>query len=117
MFIETMKCRLLFALLLSAASAQSAETLNRQKLAHAIYLAEGGARAKVPYGILSVKVRDAAEARQVCLRTIDRAWSDYSSLRSPASGFIPFLADRYCPPADAPGNRNWKRNVSYFYSK
>lgn len=81
------------------------------QLADAIYRAEGGARARVPYGILSVPVRDAAEARRVCLNTIrnnHRRW-----IAAGARGeFIDFLADRYCPPsADPAGNRNWKRNV------
>lgn len=93
-----------------------ASALDRDRLADAIYLAEGGPRAKVPYGILSVPVHTAAEARQACLRTIDHAWADYSALRNPKSEFIPFLGDRYCPPADAAGNRHWKHNVKYFYA-
>lgn len=93
------------------------QTLDRARLADAIYLAEGGPRASVPYGILTVKVRDEKEARAVCLRTIDHAWRDYSQLSAEnrPQHFIPFLANRYCPAADAPGNRHWKHNVTYFY--
>jgi len=86
--------------------------LDTGKLADAIYRAEGGARAKVPYGIMSVKVRNAAEARAVCIRTIEHAWCDYAAAAD-TRPFIHFLADRYCPPSVDPiGNRNWKHNVA-----
>lgn len=110
-----MKRSILLGLILFTAAPLCGATLNRGRLADAIYLAEGGPRAKVPYGVLTVKVRNAAEARQVCLHVIDVAWQDYSALRVPPCSFINFLADRYCPPADSIGNRNWKHNVSYFY--
>jgi len=55
-----MKRTVLFCLLSLSAHAQ---VLNAGKIADAIYRAEGGAQARVPYGILAVSVRNAAEAR------------------------------------------------------
>jgi hypothetical protein len=110
-----MKRALLLSLLVASNCPHlRSETLDAQRLADAIYLAEGGPRAKVPYGILSVNVRDAAEARAVCLRTIAHAWRDWSATRDPRP-FFNFLADRYCPPSDSAGNRHWKHNVNYLY--
>lgn len=106
----------LLLILLSALCCQ-AEEPNYDQIADAIYLAEGGPRAKVPYGILSVKVSNEAEARKVCLRTIRHAWIDYQ-IDKPKYGFIDYLGDRYCPPSvDPVGNRNWKRNVKFFLER
>lgn len=82
-----------------------------EQLADAIYIAEGGSKAKVAYGILSVKVRNAAEARRVCLNTIRNNRKRW--LKAGAKGnYIDFLADRFCPPSvDRQGNINWKKNV------
>ena len=82
------------------------------KLADAIYRAEGGARARKPYGVLSVRVSDHAEARRVCVATIRNTHARW--VASGARGtFISALANRYCPPsADPRGNVNWKRNVA-----
>ena len=82
-----------------------------ERICTAIYWAEGGAKARVPYGILSVKVKDAAEARRVCLRTIRNNWRRWEKAGRPGA-YLDFLADRYCPPSvDPTGNRNWRRNV------
>ena len=87
------------------------------RLADAIYHAEGGAKARVPYGILSVKVRDAAHARRVCLTTVRNNWLRWETAGK-TGAFVDFLADRYCPPsADPAGNRNWKRNVRFFLTQ
>lgn len=86
---------------------------NFSALADALYHAEGGAKARVPYGILSVRVRDHAEARRACLRTVERAWRDWR--QTPDGEFVDYLCDRYCPRSDDPqGNKNLKRNVRYF---
>lgn len=86
--------------------AQSNDTI-----ADAIYQIEGGARARVPYGILSVKVRDKAHARRLCIQTIENNRKRWEKAGKPGE-YLDFLADRYCPPsADAVGNRNWKRNI------
>ncbi len=92
------------------------------QIADAIYLAEGGARAKVPYGILSVKVKDEAEARQVCLNTIRnnrKRYANYGYKQYP--DYLSFLASRYCPigVSNDPSNlnKNWLKNVRYFLEK
>lgn len=84
------------------------------RIADAIYVAEGGAKAKVPYGILSVRVRDKTHAREVCLRTIRanwRRWED-AGRKEP---YLEFLARRYAPVGaknDPKGlNMHWLRNV------
>lgn len=87
-----------------------------ERIADAIYVIEGGRKAKVPYGILSVKVRDERHARQVCLNTIRNNHVRWK--KAGAKGeFLNFLADRYCPPSDAAGNRNWKKNIQAVLKK
>lgn len=82
-----------------------------EKMADAIYWIEGGARARVPYGVFSVKVSGAGEARRVCLRSIANNWTRWEKAGQPGE-FIHFMADRWCPPSvDPVGNRNWKKNV------
>src|SRR4051812_38546859 len=98
-----------------AAAAQTLTEKEASRIADAIYLAEGGPKARVPYGILSLKVRDKDHARQICLNTIQKNYQRWK-LSQTKDPFLDFLADRYCPPTDSTGNRNWKRNVRSFLS-
>jgi hypothetical protein len=82
-----------------------------QTLVRAVYRLEGGGAARVPYGILSVKVSGPDEARAVCTRTIVNTHARWIRAGRPGN-FLDFLADRYCPPSvDPVGNRNWKHNI------
>ena len=105
----------LLLLLLLCVSAQAGEYTNEQ-IADAIYKAEGGKKARVPYGILSVKVKDEADARRICLNTIKNNRKRYKEYGYKThSNYLDFLADRYCPPSIDPiGNKNWKKNVRHF---
>jgi hypothetical protein len=95
---------------ISSALGQALPKEEADRIADAIYLAEGGAKARVPYGILSLKVRSKTHARKICLNTIQNNYKRWFTSGSKDS-FLDFLADRYCPPSDSVGNRNWKRNV------
>jgi hypothetical protein len=91
--------------------------LDEQRLATAIYRAEGGPRANVPYGIHDGHPHTEPEARKICLATIRHAEADFrfQHVSFSAFQFVDFLGDRYCPPsADPTGNRNWKHNVKFF---
>lgn len=91
------------------------------QIADAIYKAEGGEKACVPYGILSVKVKDEAEARRVCLNTIRNTRIRYAKYGyKKYNTYLEFLASRYCPVGcdnDNGTNRYWLRNVIYFLRK
>lgn len=106
-----MKRTLLISLLALSAHGQ---TLNADKIADAIYRAEGGAHTRFPYGVMSVKASDASQARHICFVTIQNNWQRWQAAGSHGD-FLDFLADRYCPPSvDPQGNANWKRNVKFF---
>lgn len=106
-----MMFRTLLALLFAPLTVQA---IDENRLADAIYRAEGGAKARAPYGILSVPVRDHDHARQVCIRTIRRALASWDGRQD----FIQHLARRYCPEqADPTGHRNWIKNVRYLYRR
>lgn len=84
------------------------------QIANAIYRLEGGAKAKAPYGVLSMKVSSPAMARRICLTTIRNSRTRWLKAGRPGDE-LDYLADRYCPPsADPVGNRRWKINIHKF---
>ena len=103
--------------LASTLTTRAIEAQYAERIADAIYRAEGGSAAKVPYGILSVRVQNKEEARRVCLNTIRNNWQRWMDAGKPGD-FIDFLGNRYCPPsADPVGNRNWRQNVKLFLAR
>jgi hypothetical protein len=89
-----------------------------QRLANAIYEAEGGARTSHPYGILTHYNK--TTPRQACINTIKHGLRDWNG----KGDFISFLGSRYCPtkgknlrPAEKRLNPNWIANVRKFYNK
>ena len=84
------------------------------KLLEAIYQAEGGKKAKVPYGILSVKVSGHDEAKRVCRNTIVNNYRRWQEAGKPG-GYLEFLAKRFAPIGagnDLKGfNQHWLKNV------
>ena len=95
--------------------------LNVDQLADAIYLAEGGAKTRHPYGIL--KKYKVTTPRQACINTINSALKRWhkQGKKGNANDFIVFLAKTYCPIGavnDPTGlNKNWVKNVTYFYNR
>lgn len=91
-----------------------------EQIANAIYLAEGGVKTKVPYGILSIKVKDKAEARRICLNTIRNQRIRHAK-HNCGLDFISCLGSRYCPIGalnDPKGlNKNWVKNVKFYLTK
>lgn len=103
---------LIFGLIIAASSyAADLTEQHVDRIANGIYQIEGGDKAKAPYGILSVKVRDKRHARSICEQTIRNNWTRWIKAGKPGA-FLDYLADRYCPKsADPKGNRNWKSNI------
>lgn len=89
------------------------------KVADAIYKAEGGKHARYAYGIKSVKYRGVGNAREICLRTIRHAHKDWVSGGCKGE-FLTFLRDRYCPVRgnitanEKRLNVHWLKNVKKF---
>ena len=90
--------------------------IDANRLANAIYKAEGGARAVKPFGILSVPCEGYAECRQICLNTIRNHVKRHADHEC-GLDFITCLGRRYCPPTAHKLNRNWVKNVSYYYNR
>lgn len=112
--------KLLFLILLLPLASGAAETskidwlkFSNNQIADAIYKAEGGEKAKVPYGILSVKVKDEQDARKVCLNTIRNNRIRFAK-QTKHNDFIEFLGSKYCPVSAHELNKNWVRNIKYF---
>lgn len=89
-----------------------------EMLANAVYRAEGGDKAKAPYGILSVDVKgDADKARRIAISTFRNNYGRWIKAGKPGS-YLEFLADKYVPPkADPAGNTRWKKNVPAIYAQ
>lgn len=109
-----MKLALLFLMLAGAAWAGPIDEGYAERLADAIWHAEGGKKAKVSHGILSVPTRSPAHARAICLNTIRNNWGRWEAKGRPGD-FIDYLGAVYAPVGaknDPKGlNKNWPRNV------
>lgn len=92
--------------------------IDTERLATAIWHAEGGNKTKHPYGILA-KYKTTTP-RQACINTIKSGLRRYASYKG-KDDFITFLGRTYCPVGasnDPTGlNVNWVKNVKYFYNK
>jgi hypothetical protein len=108
-----MKFALFLALALPAAAAAMPEGY-AERLADAIWLAEGGKAAKTPYGVLSVRTGSEARARAVCVNTVRNNWTRWEAAGKPGD-FIDYLGKKYAPVGaknDPRGlNKNWPGNV------
>lgn len=93
----------------------NAQDYTDEQIANAIYLAEGGAKTRHPYGILT-KYKTTTP-RQACINTIRHARKDWNG----QGDFIVFLGNRYCPVGasnDPTGlNKNWISNVKRLLAK
>jgi hypothetical protein len=105
--------RTLAILIMSVLSATAGQ-IDVERLADAIYLAEGGARTSHPYGILA-KYKHTTP-RQACINTIKHAQRDWDG----RGDFIAFLGNRYAPIGVANDplglNRNWISNTTKLYN-
>lgn len=100
---------------------QGAE-IDDNKLADAIYIAEGGAKAKKPYGVLSVPCNSEAECRRITMNTIrnnKRRFKEYG--HKTHRSFLEFFASRWAPigAENDPHNlnKNWLPNVRKILNK
>ena len=92
-------------------------TFSDDEFCDAIYIAEGGKRAKKPYGILSVQCNTEQQCRRICKNTVSNNRKRFKR-QDKYKNFLFFLADRYCPKdVDRIGNRNWKKNVKFYLLK
>lgn len=100
-----------------------ADGVDVERLANAIYKAEGGAKTRHPYGILA-KYKHTTP-RQACINTIKHKYTDYLRLKANGEAigldFLGYLSTKYAPLGasnDPTGlNANWLANVRYFYGQ
>jgi hypothetical protein len=76
----------------------------------AIYIVEGGTRARVPFGIESVRVDSFAEAQRVCRNTVVNNLGRWRQRGAPGC-FYDWLGTVYVGEANPRGQRNWKANM------
>jgi len=91
-------------------------TFTVNQLADSIFVAEGGFRAKKPYGILSVPCEGEKECRKICINTIRNnieRYIEWGHKKFPT--YLDFLRSRYAPEnvKNDPNNLNdnWLKNV------
>ncbi len=99
----------------------SAEAVDTDKWADAIFKAEGGYEASYLYGIRSIPYNSEAQARCYCKNTIFNTLVKYRSTRcKDGESDIDCMARRYCPVGSDTDNgtcQYWKENVLYFLNK
>ena len=106
-------------LIASINTSESLQMPNYERLADAVYLAEGGAKAKVPYGIFypGCSKSSPAYCRKIAINTFKSAYKRFKS-SSNSQTYISYLASTYAPmgvkndPSNL--NRHWIRNVNHF---
>ena len=108
-----MRYTIIFIILLILFSNISAHAVDVNRLADAIYIAEGGTKTSHPYGILQ-KFKHTSP-RQACINTTNHALRDFKG-----GDFISFLGSRYAPigcDTDNGTNQYWIKNVKYYYER
>ena len=105
-------------LIMTAGMVHAKEPINVDKLANAIYIAEGGSKTRHPYGIL--KRYKVTTPRQACINTINSNYKRWVKAGK-RGDFIEYLGRTYCPIGaknDPTGlNKNWVKNVRYHYER
>lgn len=103
------------------------------RLANAIYWAEGGAKTNFPFGIKSIKCEGYYECRRICENTISNnirryqrhkrmglVEKSYRVSENPRTTYLEFLQSRYCPTSgnlsasEKALNGHWLKNVIWF---
>lgn len=85
---------------------------NIEKIVDSIFLAEGGSRAKKPFGVISVHCSGYKSCRKVAHTTVRRTIDRYKKVRSNEDFFL-FLGKRYAPKAAGNNPTQWAKNVRY----
>lgn len=87
-----------------------------EQIVDAIYHAEGGTKAKKPFGILSVPCDGYDECRRICKNTVRNnriRYKEWGYKKYPT--YLAFLASRYAPVGaenDNGTNQYWLKNVT-----
>lgn len=102
------------ALIFAGVSTQArASEIPVDKIVDAIYIIEGGAKAKKPFGILSVPCNSYAACRKICANTVRNNYKRWERAGRPGD-YLEFLAARYCPVGaenDNGTNKFWLTNL------
>ena len=85
-------------------------------IADAIYIIEGGPKAKKPFGILSVPCEGYEDCRQVCINTINNSFTRWQAAGA-TGDFLTVLGNRYAPPQAHHLNKNWLPNLRAVLAK
>jgi hypothetical protein len=114
-------CVLAYAVLFVAGCQGTAHAYTDEQIVNAIYRAEGGEKAKYPYGIRSIKCESKEECKRICANTVRNNRKRFARNAGGSKDFISFLGKRYCPIGasnDPQGlNKNWEKNVRYFLAR
>ena len=112
-------CFLLLIIAISTIIVSAQDTNYINQVVNSIYLAEGGIKAKYPFGILHVT--NINTARNICFNTVTKHYK-YWHMDMTGEDFITYLSHVYAPTirvpeAEANLNKNWPTNVKFFMKK
>ena len=107
---------LFFAIFFARYLGHGGEVVNEEKMCEAIRKAEG-IHSKYPYGIKSIFC-SGDSCKQACLHTIRHSYRDFRIHGgSEIKEFIKCLGKKYVGNTDYIGEKNWIKNVTYWYYK
>lgn len=104
-------------LVAGCAGEATAEEYTPEQYCQAIYIIEGGAKTKHPYGILT-KYKNTTP-KQACLNTVNHKHKDWVTQGSHGS-FTNYLGSKYCPinsDTDDGTCVNWIPNLKFYLAK
>jgi hypothetical protein len=113
---STVTLMLFLALLFSGVG--YAEEYTTDQIVMAIFRAEGGTKASVPYGIMykGCGWDDVDYCHKIAVNTVNNTRKRWIKAGQPKP-FLEYLRDRYAPLSDHHLNSHWLKNVSYFLTK
>jgi hypothetical protein len=106
---------LFLVVLFNGASYADYET---EAIVEAIYKAEGGKKASVPYGIMykGCNWNNESFCRKIAVNTVNNTRKRWIKAGQPKP-FLEYLRDRYAPLSDHHLNEFWLRNVTFYLTK
>lgn len=108
---------LIVVLLVSGCNEAMASEVDAERYCKAIYIIEGGAKTKHPYGILA-KYKTTTP-KQACINTVKHKYRDWVA-KGQQGAFTAYLGSKYCPIGSDTDNgtcKNWVPNLEYYLAR
>lgn len=88
------------------------------RLSNAIYHAEGGVKARKPFGLISYKLSSKKDYQVACITKLNAYLNEWEYFKSPGD-FVVYLGNYWAPTVNVSSatrklNNNWVKNVKWY---